>query len=106
MNTDIYELGAKALIGENLNDDDEQKKLKAYTTKYELVRYLIIEKQRHMGIDLKNFHFTPGDEFLDMPALDVANSIVNSFSGIFKPHTFGDSHRPPESGIEAVELDD
>lgn len=100
MNLDIYELSAKALVGEQLSYE-EKNKLQNYNTKYALVRYLVAEKQRHLGVNLSNFHFTPGTGFLETPALDVANEIINSFLLPATLLIFNDSNRennPPHSG--------
>ena len=91
MNTGIYELSAKALIGEDLTDD-EKKTISEYNTKYKLVRYLVMEHRKMQGFKLVDFQFTPGDEFLKISALDFANSIVESFSLLATPIEFNDRH--------------
>jgi len=91
VNTDIYVLSAKAMIGEDLTDD-EKKTLSEYNAKYKLVRYLVMEHRKMQGFELVDFHFTPGDEFLKTSALDVANSIVESFSLLGTPIEFNDSN--------------
>jgi hypothetical protein len=100
MNFDVYALSAKALVGEQLSDE-EKSKLQNYNTKYALVRYLVAEKQRHSGVNLADFHFTPGTGFLETPALDVANEIIKSFSLPATPIRFDDlkwEDNPPHSG--------
>ncbi len=89
MNLDIYELSAKALIGEELTGD-EKKTLHDYNTKYKLVRYLVMNHRKIQCFELVDFQFTPGDEFMKTSALDVANAIVESFSALSKPLDFGD----------------
>ena len=89
MNFDVYDLSAKVLMGEELSDE-EKKMLRDYDTKYKLVRYIVMEKRRYDGVDMVDFQFTPGDGFLDMSALDVANSIIKSFSALSEPLDFGD----------------
>lgn len=89
MNLDIYELSAKALIGEELTDD-EKKKLRDYNTKYALVRHLVMEHRKIDGYELVDFQFTPGDAFLQTSALEVANKIIESFSLPVTPLDFGD----------------
>ena len=100
MNTDIYVLSAKAIICEDLTDD-EKKTLHDYNTKYKLVRYLVMEHRKLQGFELTNFQFTPGDTFLKTSALDVANAIIESFSLLGTPIVFGDSQwkdNPPHTG--------
>lgn len=89
MKFDIYELSAKALVGEELTDD-EKKLLREYDAKYKIVRHIVMEKRKHEGFDLVDFQFTPGDGFMDAPILDLANGIIKSFSLPTKPLDFGD----------------
>lgn len=89
MNLDIYELSAKALVGEELTSD-EKKLLHDYDTKYKIVRHIVMEKRKHEGFNLVDFQFTPGDGFMDMPILDIANGIIKSFSAPSKLSDFGD----------------
>ncbi len=96
MNLDIYELSAKALVGEQLTDE-EKAKLKNYNTKYALVRYLVSEKRKAEGVNLVDFHFTPGSAFLETPTLDVVNGIIKSFSLPATPLDFGDLRWKEES---------
>jgi hypothetical protein len=98
VNTDIYVLSVKAMIGEDLTDD-EKKTLSEYNTKYALVRYLVMEHRKLQGVELINFQFTPGDDFMKTSALDVANSIIEIFSAELVPFIFNDrKHNPPHSG--------
>jgi hypothetical protein len=89
MNLDIYILSAKAFVGEDLSDD-EKKLLREYDAKYKIVRHIVMEKRKHEGSNLVDFQFTPGDKFMDLPILDLANSIIESFSLPSKPVDFGD----------------
>lgn len=89
MNFDIYELSLKSLIGKELTAD-EKKLLREYDAKYKIVRYIVMEKRKHKGFNLVDFQFTPGDGFMDMPILDIANGIIESFSLPSKPLNFGD----------------
>ena len=68
------------MIGEELSSE-EKKLLRDYDAKYKLVRYLVIEKQKYDGVDMVDFQFTPGNEFLSMPIIDLVNSILTSFKG-------------------------
>lgn len=111
MKLDIYELSAKALVGEELTAD-EKKTLQDYNTKYTLVRYLVMEKRKSEGFDLRDFQFTPGDEFQNTPTIDIVNSIIKSFSFDAKEIVFGDSHlaqtgkfgNPPVTGKPKTRL--
>lgn len=89
MLTDVYELSIKALVGEELSLE-EKKLLQDYDAKYKLVRYLVLEKQKHDGVDMVDFQFTPGNEFLSMPIVDLVNSILATFKMPTKPLNFGD----------------
>jgi hypothetical protein len=98
---DIYELSAKSLVGEELTTE-QKKLLHDYDTKYRLVCYLVMEKQRLEGINLLNFQFTPGDSFMKTSALDVANAIIKSFSLPSKSVSFGDSNAPHRATGESI----
>lgn len=106
-----YELTMKAFSGEQLTDD-ESKYLRARNAKYELVRYVYIEKMKHEGSELKQFHFTPGESFMDTPIIDIVNDLMKFNEAIkngkVKPLNFGDlslvKHNPPHSGKEKTEL--
>ena len=90
MNTDIIILTAKAMVGEKLTDH-EKKILKDYNGKYELVRFLVMDKHKSQyGLKLENFHFTPGEEFMNTPVIDVANAVLETLSAISKEVKFGD----------------
>ena len=89
MNFDIYELSAKAIIGEELTDE-EKSTLSEYNTKYKIVRHLVMEKRKHQGFELVDFQFTPVHEFLAMPAIDVANSILETLLLPMTELDFGD----------------
>lgn len=86
---DIYELSAKAIVGESLTDE-EKKTLAEYNAKYKIVRHIVMEKRKHQGFDLVDFQFTPGDDFMKTPIIDVVNSIIESFSALTQPLDFGD----------------
>jgi hypothetical protein len=65
----------KALGGEELTDD-EKKYVRERNAKYELVRYVYMEKMKHDGLGLTNFQFTPGDSFMDTPIIDIVNDLL------------------------------
>jgi hypothetical protein len=106
-----YELTMKMFSGEQLTDD-ESKYLRARNAKYELVRYVYIEKMRRDGIELQNFHFTPGESFMDTPIIDIVNGLlkVNEAikNGDYDVVEFGDSSlvksNPPDAGKEKTQL--
>jgi hypothetical protein len=105
-----FELTMKAFSGEELTDD-EKRYLRERNAKYELVRYVYMEKMKHDGSGLTQFHFTPGDNFIDTPVIDIVNGLlkVNESikNGDYEVLDFGDSnwkHNPPHSGKEKTEL--
>jgi hypothetical protein len=89
MNLDIYNLSAKALVGEELTDE-EKSTLSEYNARYKLVRWLVMEKRKYQGFDLVDFQFTPGDGFLKAPVIDIVNGVIESFSSPSEPLVFGD----------------
>jgi hypothetical protein len=110
MNLDIYKLSAKALLGEELTDE-EKKKLRDYNAKYALVRYVYMEKMKHEGSDLVNFQFTPGEDFVNTPVVDIVNGLLKINQQIKKGNyevvDFGDStlvDNPPNTGKPKTSL--
>jgi hypothetical protein len=106
MNTDIYELAAKALIGEELTVE-EKTRLQKRNAKYALVRFLYMEKMADAG--LKDFQFTPGDEFETIPTIDIVNTLLNINEQLkdAKPFSFGDGswvNNPPKTGRKKTKL--
>jgi len=107
------ELTMKSLSSEGLTDD-EKKYMHNRNAKYELVRYVYMEKMKHEGSELKQFHFTPGESFMDTPIIDIVNDLMKFNEAIkngkVKPLTFGDSslvkHNSPHSDYEVVDFDD
>jgi hypothetical protein len=104
------ELTMKAFSGEQLTDD-ENKYLRARNAKYELVRYVYIEKMKHEGLSLTNFQFSPGDSFMETPIFDIVNGLIkvneSIKNGDYEVVDFGDSnrkHNPPHSGKEKTTL--
>jgi len=67
-----------------------------YNTKYELIRHLILEE---FNGDLSNFHFTPGDKFLETPTIDIVTMLVDTIKGMSCA-----DHRPPRTGITPKNL--
>jgi hypothetical protein len=103
-----YELAMKAIAGKELTDD-EAKYLRLRNAKYEIVRYVYMEKMEHEGSKLTDFHFTPGDSFVDTPIIDIVNGLLkineNVKDGKVTPLDFGDAlHNPPHSGKEKTTL--
>jgi hypothetical protein len=107
-----YELTMKMFSGEQLTDD-ESKYLHNRNAKYELVRYVYMEKMRHDGVDLLNFQFSPGDSFMDTPIIDIVNGLleVNEAikNGDYEVLEFGDGtelrkSNPPHTGKEKTTL--
>ena len=104
------ELTMKAFSGEQLTDD-ESKYLRARNAKYEFVRYVYIEKMKHEGSELKQFHFTPGNSFVDTPIIDIVNDLMKFNEAIkngnYEVADFEDldwRDNPPHSGKEKTTL--
>lgn len=105
-----FELTMKAMTSEGLTDD-EAKYLRERNTKYELVRYVYMEKMKHEGSDLAGFQFSPGESFMDTPVIDIVNSLLKLNQAIREgkviPLNFNDDlnkHNPPHSGKEKTTL--
>ena len=90
-----YELTMKSVSGEELTDD-EKKYLRERNAKYELVRYVYMEKMKHDGSGVTQFHFTPGESFMETPIVDIVNGLlkVNESikNGDYEVVDFGDSN--------------
>jgi hypothetical protein len=91
---DIYELSAKMIIGDELTVD-EKLQIQRYKTKYELVRLLYMEKKNAGSSKVSQFHFTPGNKFIDIPTIDIVNELVKCFENIEN-----NIHNPPETGMK------
>lgn len=110
-----FELTVKAMSGKELTED-EQKYVRERNAKYELVRYVYMEKMRHKGSTLVNFQFTPGESFMDMPIIDIVNDLFKFNKAIedgkVTPLDFTDldwnddpsAHKPPHSGRQKTTL--
>jgi hypothetical protein len=103
-----YELAMKAIGGKELTDDDA-KYLRLRNAKYEIVRYVYMEKMEHEGSKLVNFQFSPGESFMDTPIIDIVNDLLKFNQAIkdgkVTPLDFGDAlHNPPHSGKEKTTL--
>jgi len=70
-----FELTMKSISGEELADD-EKKYMRERNAKYELVRYVYMEKMKHEGSVVTQFHFTPGESFMETPVLDIVNDLM------------------------------
>ena len=102
-----HNLLLKHISGEDLTDG-EKKYLKERHFRYELVKYLYLEKRRHMyeGAEkLVGFDFTPGDDFMDTPIMDTVNALVklheDTMCGAIKPTRirFGDIKSNPPRAV-------
>ena len=100
-----FELTTKALVGEELTDE-EKKYLRERDAKYKLVRYVYMEKvnSKKDGPQIVNFQFTPGDSFDDTPIFDIVDRLLKANEELknAKPITFGDSNKygsPPHTGM-------
>ena len=108
------ELTVRSLLSEQLTDD-EKKYLHNRNAKYELVRYVYMEKMKHEGSEIKQFHFAPGDNFMDTPIIDIVNDLLKINEAIkngkVKPLNFGDlslvkHNQPHTDDYEVVDFDD
>lgn len=107
MDIKAFEITTKMMVGEDVTEE-EKSYARNYNAKYAIVRHLVMEK---LGTDkskeLKNFHFTPGEDFMTTPTVDVVNSILETLSAIAKPLDFGDLsliNNPPDTGREKSRL--
>ena len=104
-------IAMNAMSGKELTDD-EKNYVRLRNAKYEIVRYVYMEKMKHDGSGLTQFHFTPGDNFIDTPVIDIVNGLLkineNIKDGKVTPLSFGDvslvKHNPPHSGKEKTTL--
>jgi hypothetical protein len=76
-----FELTMKSISGEELTDD-EKKYMRERNAKYELVRYVYMEKMKHEGSSVTQFHFTPGDNFMETPIFDIVSGLLKVVQGI------------------------
>jgi hypothetical protein len=100
-----FELTMKSLTSEGLTDD-EAKYLRERNAKYELVRYVYMEKMKHEGSELVNFQFYPGESFVDTPIIDIVNDLMK-FNEAIKNGNYEAvdwEHNPPHSGKEKTTL--
>lgn len=105
-----FELTMKSLSGEELTDD-EKKYVRDRNAKYELVRYVYMEKMKHDGLELQNFQFSPGESFTETPIIDIVNGLLRMNEAIkngdYEVVEFDDSswaHNPPKTGKEKTKL--
>ena len=105
-----FDLTTKALLGEELTDE-EKLYLQKRNAKYKLAQYVYMEKMNHDNAGLTKFEFTPGDAFDDTPIIDVVNGLLkinqDIKDGKYTPHDFGDGSwvsNPPKIGKEKTKL--
>jgi hypothetical protein len=106
-----FELTMKSISGEELTDD-EKKYMRERNAKYELVRYVYMEKMKHEGSGVTQFHFTPGESFMETPVIDIVNGLLKVMQeikdGNIEPYDFGDlklkKSFPPHTGREKTKL--
>lgn len=94
-----FEMAIKMIVSKDATEE-EKSFAHDYNMKYSVVRHLVMER---FAIDkskeMKNFHFTPGVNFMKTPTVDVVNSILSMFSGF--PEKFDPSNpfgEPPHTG--------
>lgn len=106
MDMKAFEITTKMIVGEDVTDE-EKSYARNYNAKYAIVRHLVMEKMQQEKAGLKDFHFTPGEDFMKTPTVDVVNSIIKSFSIKTEPFSFGDSRwksAPPHTGREKTTI--
>ena len=106
MDMKAFEITTKMMVGEDVSEE-EKSYAKNYNAKYAIVRHLVMEKMKETKIGLKDFHFTPGEDFMSTPTVDVINSIIELFSAKSTPLDFGDSswiNNPPNTGRTKTKL--
>jgi hypothetical protein len=104
MNTEILDISMRMVIGEEVTEDEAQQ-VKEYDLKYALVRYIYMEKKKHDTPEnspvLTQFHFTPGEGFMEAPIYDIVHGLIQidltARKGNYK-------HNPPVTGREKREL--
>jgi len=101
-------IAMNAMSGKELTDD-EKNYVRLRNAKYEIVRYVYMEKMKHEGSELVNFQFSPGESFVDTPIIDIVNDLLKFNQAIkdgkVTPLDFGDAlHNPPHSGKEKATL--
>lgn len=106
MDMKAFEITTKILVGEDVTEE-EKSYARNYNAKYSIVRHLVMEKlATDKTKDLKNFHFTPGQDFMTTPTVDVINSLLGVFTDIEnarpEPLNFNDASvqsNPPTTGM-------
>jgi hypothetical protein len=103
-----FELTMKAMSGEELTDD-EKNYVRLRNAKYEIARYVYMEKMEHEGSKMVGFQFSPGKSFMDTPIIDIVNNLLEFNKAIKDGKVtrldFGDAlHNPPHAGKEKTTL--
>jgi hypothetical protein len=102
-----FELAMKSISGEELTDD-EKKYVRERNAKYELVRYVYMEKMKHEGSGVTQFHFTPGESFMETPVIDIVNDLMkineSIKNGDFEIVDWDEVDGPPHTGREKTKL--
>jgi hypothetical protein len=73
----IDDISMKAFLGESLSLK-EQEELTERNFRYELVRFLYVEKMKSLGIPINNFHFTPSDGWMEVPVYDIITNLIDA----------------------------
>jgi hypothetical protein len=96
---EIFTVTTKLLMNEPITDE-ELEFYRNYCEKYTLVCKIVMEElNKDSSKSTSNFRFTPGEDFMKTPTVDVVNSILKMFSGFLEKNDpskpFGES---PQSG--------
>lgn len=88
---EYFETALKLMCGETVSDTDAER-LRERNARYLLVKFLYTEKIKSLGIDLIDFHFSPGPDFVKTPMIDIVNSLlkIGESAEIF---SFGDTQQ-------------
>ena len=86
MDMKALEVTTKMIIGEDVTDE-EKSYARNYNTKYAIVRHLVMEKMQQEKLGLNDFQFSPGEDFMKTPTVDVVNSIIKTLAIIAESST-------------------
>lgn len=98
----------RLLAGDEEVTQEEKLELRLRSGKYNLVRFLYTEKMK--GTGLVDFHFSPGDNFMETPTIDIVNSLLDMNEQMKNavPLDFGDlslrKSDPPHTGRQKTTL--
>lgn len=98
------ELYARHLAGGPLTEE-EKNHLRLHSIRYNLVRALYMEKVKAEGLNLTDFHFSPGSNWENAPIVDIVNELLK-FNQAVKDGNVKLVSGPPRTGLKKVNLND